>query len=604
MAACFWHPNQSEKLFVRSSSMILFALLSLSLSMLHAQSLKYKALLIGNDAYVNFPRLEGAPIKDVDAMYQVLIGLGLAEGSITVVKDLDHSEFLTALLDFRAKLKADDAVLFYYSGHGFSIDGDDYLAPVDFSFGETRDETQRKSIGVAQVVAYLATIKSRVIVLDACRTDAPRLKQMAANAPKIALDPLISSRSSGSLIAYSTSAQKASNARSPSGLSFYTQYLVNSLAARPRDMYTALNNAKSATSSASEGRQVPAIYDEMEGSFIFLNEKLPPTSLTKGVWTGFPNPQALEFGPNDGCRWRLQIAAPAVKLDVNDQGQISSGTVSYTYNETWIDQERMRARGIDCHTDVPVDSDNVLSLSSVKTFNGSIRIVFSGKGTTKPEAMATFDGKPDIASSLITGNLNVIRTDLTSREAAWIWNINMPVAIGPESPMEATPAPASSSAPAPSESAPISSAPPAPRPPVKRIGQLEVTLSGCRSDPEGLICSALVTNLGAERQYCLASKADTMMSRIVDAQGAVSTPLEISLAEQRGTFQMWECASLPSGVPVAASLHFKIWTGFSTRIPGLGERLNLVEFGFDLINYTSKSPTSMFAQFHDVPVTR
>ena len=90
---------------------------------------------------------------------------------------------------------------------------------------------------------------------------------MAANAPKIALDPLISSRSSGSLIAYSTSAQKASNARSPSGLSFYTQYLVNSLAARPRDMYTALNNAKSATSSASEGRQVPAIYDEMEGEF-------------------------------------------------------------------------------------------------------------------------------------------------------------------------------------------------------------------------------------------------------------------------------------------------------------------------------------------------
>ena len=59
MAACFWHPNQSEKLFVRSSSMILFALLSLSLSMLHAQSSNYKALLIGDDAYVNFPRLEG-----------------------------------------------------------------------------------------------------------------------------------------------------------------------------------------------------------------------------------------------------------------------------------------------------------------------------------------------------------------------------------------------------------------------------------------------------------------------------------------------------------------------------------------------------------------
>ena len=138
----------------------------------------------------------------------------------------------------------------------------------------------------------------------------------------------------------------------------------------------------------------------------------------------------------------------------------------------------------------------------------------------------------------------------------------------------------------------------------RRIGQLEVKLRGCRSDPEGLVCSALVTNLGAERQYCLVSKADNMMSRIVDAQGAVSIPLEISLAEKQGAYQMWECSSLPSEVPVAASLHFKIWTGFSTRIPVEGERLKLVEFGLDLVNYASKSPTAMFAQFHDVPVTR
>ncbi|MGA3048590.1 MAG: hypothetical protein ABSD67_18300 [Terracidiphilus sp.] len=146
-----------------------------------------------------------------------------------------------------------------------------------------------------------------------------------------------------------------------------------------------------------------------------------------------------------------------------------------------------------------------------------------------------------------------------------------------------------------------------PSPPVgetKRIGQLEVKLSGCRTDPEGLVCSALVTNLGADRQYCLVSKADAMMSRIVDAQGAVSTPRDISLGEQRGAFQMWQCASMPSGVPVAASLHFMVWPGFSTRMPAEGERLKLVEFGFDLVSYASKSPTAMFAQFHDVSVTR
>jgi hypothetical protein len=138
----------------------------------------------------------------------------------------------------------------------------------------------------------------------------------------------------------------------------------------------------------------------------------------------------------------------------------------------------------------------------------------------------------------------------------------------------------------------------------KRIGQLEVKLSGCRTEPEGATCSALVTNLGADRQYCLVSKADTMMSRIVDAQGTVSTPRDISLGQQRGAFQMWQCASLPSGIPVAASLHFMVWTGIAARMPAEGEHLKLVEFGFDLTNYSTRSPTSMFAQFHNVAVTR
>jgi Caspase domain len=253
-------------------STILLGLLLLCLSMLHAQTLRYRALLVGNDDYVNFPKLNGAPLKDVNAMYQVLISLGMEKGNITVVTDLNYSDFLKTLSDFVAPLHDDDAVLFYYSGHGFSIDGDDYLAPVDFPFLSTKDIAERNSIRVESVAnAYLARIKSRVIILDACRTDAQLSKQMINQAPKIILEPLISSRSAGSLIAYSTSARKASNALSQSGLSFYTQYLVNSLAARPRDMLTALNDAKNATATNSNQGQVPAIYNEMEGSFSFVN---------------------------------------------------------------------------------------------------------------------------------------------------------------------------------------------------------------------------------------------------------------------------------------------------------------------------------------------
>jgi hypothetical protein len=141
---------------------------------------------------------------------------------------------------------------------------------------------------------------------------------------------------------------------------------------------------------------------------------------------------------------------------------------------------------------------------------------------------------------------------------------------------------------------------------MKRVGQLEVRLKGCRSVPEGILCEALLTNVGEERQYCLVSKADNMMSRIVDVDGNVHTPSRISLAEKSGNYSMWECAMLPSRIPVAASILFTngAGNGRGARLPNEGSQLQLLEFGFDLVNYAGRSPTAMFAQFRSVLVTQ
>src|ERR1017187_1475629 len=136
----------------------------------------------------------------------------------------------------------------------------------------------------------------------------------------------------------------------------------------------------------------------------------------------------------------------------------------------------------------------------------------------------------------------------------------------------------------------------------KRVGQLEVTLKGCRIDPEGLLCEALVTNLAEERQYCLVSNADTMMSRIVDDHGNVKTPVRISLAERIGRYQMWECARLPKDIAVASTLLFIAGREGEAKPTGESARLKLVEFGFDIVSYASRSSTSFLVQFRDVPV--
>jgi TolB-like protein len=139
----------------------------------------------------------------------------------------------------------------------------------------------------------------------------------------------------------------------------------------------------------------------------------------------------------------------------------------------------------------------------------------------------------------------------------------------------------------------------------KRSGSLEVTLNGCKLDAEGLLCEALITNLGEERQFCLVSKADsTMMSRIIDDHGIVRTPFAISLADKSNFLIMWECTNLPKGIPVASTLRFTADRNITAKLPEEGSRLKLVEFGFDILNYGTRSPTSFFVQFRDVPVSR
>jgi TolB-like protein len=130
---------------------------------------------------------------------------------------------------------------------------------------------------------------------------------------------------------------------------------------------------------------------------------------------------------------------------------------------------------------------------------------------------------------------------------------------------------------------------------VKRIRDLEVNFKGCRVVATGVLCEALVTNLGEQRQYCLYSKDGDTMSRIVDAGGNVSTPRGIRLADHNSSDRVIECANLPSGVPVRSGMLFP-----DARVEG--GRLTLVEFLFDLErSYAGR--TSLSAQFRGVPVT-
>jgi hypothetical protein len=134
-----------------------------------AWSQKRVALLIGNNAYANVPRLATA-VSDARAVGATLKGLGFA---VTVSENLSRQDMSRTLLTFDKAIEPGDTALFFFSGHGFEIHGQNYLLPTDVpSVKENEEELLRDaSLPVERIIDRLQARGARVVllVLDACR---------------------------------------------------------------------------------------------------------------------------------------------------------------------------------------------------------------------------------------------------------------------------------------------------------------------------------------------------------------------------------------------------------------------------------------------------
>ena len=100
------------------------------------------ALVVGNSAYQNVPRLDN-PRNDAVLMADTLGGLGFTLIGGRAQLDLDKSALDTAVQNFGRQVQGADVALFYYAGHGVQVNGANYLVPIGAN--PTR-EADRKSV--------------------------------------------------------------------------------------------------------------------------------------------------------------------------------------------------------------------------------------------------------------------------------------------------------------------------------------------------------------------------------------------------------------------------------------------------------------------------
>ncbi len=133
------------------------------------------AFVVGINAYQHLPpeaQLQRAA-SDAGAVGDALEGLGFAVTRLTQDASLD--KILGELERFTRSIQPGDTVLFYYAGHGISLDDGNYLIPSDIPLLGPNDEriAKRYAIAEREVKQDLRAAGARVtiVVLDACRNN-------------------------------------------------------------------------------------------------------------------------------------------------------------------------------------------------------------------------------------------------------------------------------------------------------------------------------------------------------------------------------------------------------------------------------------------------
>ncbi len=219
-----------------------------------------RALVIGNDAYRHMPRLANA-VHDARAMKGVLEELGF---EVQLIADAGAADFHRAVSAFAGTLGPRDVGLFYYSGHGLQIRGENFLIPVDFEAANEID-ARFASYPADQALQSLegSGAELNILILDACR-DNP----FAHN--RSSLQGLaIMSAGRGTLIAFATGPGKTASDNPQGGNGLFTSYLIDKLRAPGLSLDQVFNQVALAVDTASGGRQTPWVVKSLMGDVYF-----------------------------------------------------------------------------------------------------------------------------------------------------------------------------------------------------------------------------------------------------------------------------------------------------------------------------------------------
>lgn len=230
--------------------------------------MKTLTLVVGNANYVDHRNNLDNAVNDSNAISNAYKRLGY---TVIEYNDCSIDEFDQALNQFGEKASEYSVGIFYYAGHGFQINGINYLSSVDAKF-EKESYAKRFSVELNEVINAMenAKLKVKIIILDTCR-DNPFQGQARSTSNK-GLAPVIAPQ--GTLIAYSTSPGQTASDQGGGSNSFYTKALLTYIFIENLQVEEFFKRVRETVYDLSKGKQTSWEHTSLKGSFCFNTGQL------------------------------------------------------------------------------------------------------------------------------------------------------------------------------------------------------------------------------------------------------------------------------------------------------------------------------------------
>jgi hypothetical protein len=242
----------------------------------HAE--KRVALVIGNNDYRNVPPLRKA-VNDARTMSDALKQLGF---TVLFAENQTRKAFSETMLAFDKVLEPGDTAFVFFAGHGFEVNGQNYLLPTDIAaVTEGQEELIRDGAFAAE--RLISRVQARgartsIFVFDACRNnpfEATGTRAIGGSGGLAAMSP-----PEGVFVVFSAGAKQTAldrlNDNDPNPNSVFTRSFVRELSQPGLNLVQIAKRTQSDVRQmtvAANRMQTPAYYDQIVGDYVLRPAK-------------------------------------------------------------------------------------------------------------------------------------------------------------------------------------------------------------------------------------------------------------------------------------------------------------------------------------------